>query len=583
MRLIASTVAILLFGSVSFLLRLGYTPDPRVMASRDVDLSVDYSNILPSDYVGSDSCAECHADQHQDWLTHPHSRMNQLPNEQTVRADFANATLKLPDATATFSNNDGKYFMTIRKHDEVFREYEVTRTVGSRYMQYFIGKQMAGPDAPDHAVYQEHMLPFAYWFALKRWFPRRYFDADGDEQLVNGTPCVEAVNADPAVRPYTANCMNCHNTLPYVYRIYHDKLAGFPKATVSAAIKPLGLSIGEDPRQIDTPQQFSELNAGLDPNEDLITLGISCESCHFGGREHVQHQRAMRYLPTSPFAKVKSNDPKFPLASDGSTAATINGICSQCHSGGGLRFPEGALKSNSAEGHDFQKGFCATQMSCVDCHSPHAGSSSESGFGNDALYAESCLKCHTQFQDETVSLRHSGHAAEAGVSCLDCHMPRYNQGVNGLSRTHRICMPVEKQKMETTGANACNLCHADKSFDWTVNELKRGWGVKLDVSPEKTMAKRWKEPAVDVWRNGDDNHMRFVAVQCLSREPATDVRLKKMISSLNDPEPLNRAHAENAIRRSLALPADQRIPVDVLDAPARRRAQIAAWLRNIGP
>ncbi|MEO1529244.1 MAG: ammonia-forming cytochrome c nitrite reductase subunit c552, partial [Planctomycetota bacterium] len=540
----------LLLAGFAFALVTFEPSDPRVLPARFVDSRVDYSNVLPSDYVGPDACIECHATHHQQWQSHPHSRMNQQPSQTSVLSDFEGTELHLPDATAHFTTEGDRYLMTITKAGETFRRYVVTRTVGSRYMQYFIGKQLEGPESSGHPVYDEHMLPFAYWFELKRWFPRRYFDADGDEELCSeGLPLVEAVNADPGVRPYTANCMNCHNTFPYVYRIFHKELVGFPKAIVSASINGICQNMDAPSGSSGDAESFRALNAGLNPDRDLVTLGISCESCHFGAREHVQAQRRMRYLPTSPFVKMERVDPSATFADDGSTAATINGICSQCHSGDGLRFPEGAVKTNSSEGYDLQKGFCASKISCVNCHDPHAGSEHASGFQTLTKHVDACLECHPKYADPVVARSHSGHAASDGVSCLDCHMPRYNQGVNGLSRTHRICMPVEEQKLATSGANACNVCHVDKSLRWTLNELKKGWNVSFEPGKDWALHNRLDDPVAETWLNGSDNHMRFVATECLSRSPQATELVPLMLRSLNDPEPLNRAHGESAIRR----------------------------------
>ena len=116
--------------------------DPRVLPSRAVNESIRYSNILPNDYVGPETCAKCHQDQYQLWKEHPHHCMNQLPNADTVMGDFDDVLLTLPTGEIRFTtDDDGKYWMTITKHSELHRKYVVTRTVGSRFMQFYIGKQ----------------------------------------------------------------------------------------------------------------------------------------------------------------------------------------------------------------------------------------------------------------------------------------------------------------------------------------------------------------------------------------------------------------------------------------------------------
>ena len=474
-----------------------FQPDPRVLPTSAVDLSSDYSNIMPDDYVGTTSCAECHRTQHEHWKKHPHSCMNQLPTAKSVQADFADATMTLPAGDVQFTTEGDRYWMTVwlANHEEQtndagpanrstpFRKYFVTRTVGSRYMQYFIGKQTVGPEPTGDEIYEEHMLPFAYSLRTMRWYPRQYFDADGDEHLADGIPKVEALNAEPSVRSYTQTCMNCHNTMPYAYRIFGEKLVGFPDATVAAAVEPLSAALADQGVQVKpTAQDFHALNRRLNPDTDLVSMGIGCESCHLGGREHADRERAIKFLPESKFIQLKPKSDGHALTNSRSNAATIIGICTQCHSGGTKKFPNGASKSNSAEALDHHAGFCTSQLRCVDCHEPHTAG--QVSGGPDLIdHVAICTKCHQQYDDPAKAIAHSGHPVDADVNCLDCHMPKVNQGLANIIRTHRITHPVEEVMLQAGSANACNTCHLDKSTRWTIAELKKGWGVQWCPNP----------------------------------------------------------------------------------------------------
>src|SRR5689334_19598422 len=89
-----------------------------------------YSNILPADYVGPNTCGACHAKQHRLWSVHPHRFMNQLPSAASIKGDFADHTWKLrPGYTVTFSTQDGDYLMTIDHPTQKRSRYKVTRTV----------------------------------------------------------------------------------------------------------------------------------------------------------------------------------------------------------------------------------------------------------------------------------------------------------------------------------------------------------------------------------------------------------------------------------------------------------------------
>ena len=241
--------------------------DPRILPSNDVDHSVTYSNILPGDYVGPHACAECHQQQFDAWKTHPHSCMNQLPNQQSVKGDF-NCELTLPTGKVEFKtekDEQGKrlYKMYVYKDSDShpFREYVVTKTVGSRYIQSYIGKQIRGPEPKTHNIYREHKLPFGYWFKIRQWLPEIYFNTHDSETLHEGVAVTKSIDLEPRVVPYTENCMNCHNTLSYAYRIYHEPYVGFPDAVVASTIEPLARALSNERIQVKgTTGELSRLN-----------------------------------------------------------------------------------------------------------------------------------------------------------------------------------------------------------------------------------------------------------------------------------------------------------------------------------
>jgi hypothetical protein len=66
-----------------------------------------YSNILPADYVGPQTCGKCHEPQYQRWSSHPHRFMNQLVSPTAVKGDFADSVLTVrPGSTVTFSTQE---------------------------------------------------------------------------------------------------------------------------------------------------------------------------------------------------------------------------------------------------------------------------------------------------------------------------------------------------------------------------------------------------------------------------------------------------------------------------------------------
>jgi len=535
-----------------------------------------YSNILPADYVGPQTCSTCHPKQHQLWSQHPHRFMNQLANKDSVKGNFAEHVWTIaPGATITFSTEGTTFLMTVNRPNKERTKYKVTRTVGSRFVQYYIGLQTEGAEPPGDEVYTtEHRLPFAYWLRMKRWLPIEYFDVveDWPEALVDGRPVVDGVDEKPRFLAYSTSCMQCHNTYPHAYRIFRKSLSGFPDAVIHADYKPLSLALANDMHVEPDAESFAGIPPTLDPNKHLVTVGISCESCHMGGREHALQRKAIAFFPTHPHVHVRAKSADKIMTGERRDPATSQGVCAQCHSAGGLvQHPNGARIRNSAESSDLLAGACATQIRCVDCHDPHTRGV-PSGGPTLTRHLDACIGCHEKYADDKQAVAHSRHSLKSGVDCLDCHMPRYTQGIDEISRTHRISHPVEPSMISKGAPNACNLCHLDKSVQWTLDELKRGWrqDVKpLDTTPPELLAR----PAGELWLKSSKSIIRMAATDAYARSPMWKTHIPEVLNALNDGNPVNRSFGLFAVERILDRPLGVN-EIDILAGPAQRRRQI---------
>lgn len=573
--------------------------DSRVLyADFEVD-AAHYSNILPQDYVGTAACAECHEEQFALWDRHPHSKMNQLPTPQSVMGDFDNAVMKLPDGEVRFttefpsgqdSSGDGsrnpQYFMSVYRGEQLVRRSQVTRTVGSRYIQSYIGRQLSGPESADHDIYREHKLPWSYRFRMNRWLPGSYFNICCDEPQVDGISSDETVDQTPRVVLYSEVCKNCHNTIPYVFRIFSQPLVGFRDARIAAAVDPLSERLTKvlGPLSHAKPGTASAIAGfidALDPDEHPGTPGIGCESCHLGGREHAEHEGKIHFLPTSGYTRVLSLDGHAPISESRSDSRTMLGTCTQCHSGNNELLPNGAAKGNSREALDFHSGSCASQMSCIDCHDPHTASALPSGGLNLQAHIDVCTKCHQPYADQAFALKHSGHSAAASVTCLDCHMPRQTRGVDALIRTHRISHPVEASMVNAGSVNACNICHLDQSTNWTLQKLAETWNRQISIDPDAQIAGWLDQPVGEMWLESDDSHLRLMATQLYADSPLGRSQMESLLQGLNDPEHVNRVFAMFAAAIITGHSLEEAFPVDIADSPANRQEQIDNWLRQI--
>ncbi len=122
-----------------------------------------YSNIRKADYVGPQVCAECHQENFKNWQQHPHSRMNMLATEETVLGDFSRATLNYGNKKAVFRKQDGQFLIEYFQEETLLRQFRITRVIGWRYEQDYVGFQTHGPEPSDAPIYQQELrVGFSY-------------------------------------------------------------------------------------------------------------------------------------------------------------------------------------------------------------------------------------------------------------------------------------------------------------------------------------------------------------------------------------------------------------------------------------
>ena len=528
-------------------------------------VELDYSNIHPADYVGPESCAKCHQEQTSDWRLHPHGKMNLNPTDRTVQGDFSDHEIDYGNMKVVFDNHDGQFFMSMYEDKSLSRQYRVTRTVGSKFTQMYIGVQTEGPEPSDHSVYSvEGKLPFGYWKSRGSWYPESYFDTGRKKEPTDPIEMSRSIVNCQQDLPWNENCIYCHNTYPYQHRIFFmSEASGFPL------------------RDIHFPNGTDKISGwGPVTPDQLTTLGISCESCHFGGREHALEGRQIRYVPTSPDLKVHRESTES-LATD--SPYVINSICAQCHCANVGLYPNGAATWNSREALDLISGACKNQIKCTDCHDPHRPTT-EGGLNSLKDNVATCLSCHAEFKDPKQREIHTRHPASSGVSCLDCHMPRIVQGLESLVRTHHICSPTEISMLKNGGPNACNLCHPDRSIAWTLAELKNGWGRKIATDPswESVYELDLDRPVGQVWLTHSIPTVRLVGADAISRAPEGNATILELLGALTDEYAVNRLFGLFAVERVVGrqLTKEEYSPLESLTV---REAQVETLKKKLAP
>jgi hypothetical protein len=374
---------------------------------------------------------------------------------------------------------------------------------------------------------------------------------------------------------WSRTCIFCHNTVPEVDRLLSAIAEPSARAYQGESVDPwlpnerksrvrvtdgeafaqvmtaeLGRLLGRRPPLRGGATQMARraidgVRAGFD-GEALVEVGIGCEACHGGGRDHAKDPNLRpTFLPTAPWLDVA-----FP---SGGKQAEVR-VCARCHQvlfsgypftweGGRRDSGAGGSHINSGEARDFLLGACAGAMSCTHCHDPHGEGTHATTVGN-----AKCTGCHAELGDRGRLRAHAHHDPDgAGGACVACHMPRKNMGLDGtLTRYHRIGSPTDPARVLGDRPLECALCHADRSVRALVEAMEAWWSKRY---PRQRLEELYGSLEANVMRATLDRgkpHERIVAIATLGEARAKDAA-PLVARELLSEYPLEREWAKRAL------------------------------------
>ncbi|HAA63414.1 MAG TPA: hypothetical protein DCE39_21015 [Planctomycetaceae bacterium] len=544
---------------------IGWWPAvPKQVTTVAVGTSVNgRSNVHPADYAGPDRCRRCHPQNHKSWSRHAHRLMNAVATEETVLGDFSgrSALHHLGGRATFFGGTSGRpgWWMRLVRGD-VERTYRVTQTIGSRFYQYYVGRLVRGPEPTGHHFYTtDHVLPFGYWLDRHLWVPVVHVHRELPE-LDREDPFADS-GVLRRFAPYAQGCNGCHTTFPLGDMFTREplRLAGHAPWKLHWSLgdyiqeNRAQFFSGERVAETISEEELQELGralAGMDARDFGVTLGISCEACHLGSRRHAEDPKQLPgFAPASPHLLSETRGKRL---DSGRTHANLNWACGRCHAGSRSEFAAGMGTWNSIEYTDATRGGCYTQLKCIDCHDPHQaiGPRWTRTRGQDEAV---CLKCHQQFVAPDTRRQHTHHVGGSeGDGCLECHMPRINEGLQDVVRTHTIFSPNHRGMLESNHPNACNLCHVERSIDWTLEWLERWYGTGVG---RVVLGRNYTDSTRAVgagWLASEDEAVRLVGADAVLRQRA-GWSLHLLLESLDDEFLINRQFAANGIEEMLGV------------------------------
>lgn len=535
----------------------------------------------PGGYVSSDACRSCHPEQHASWHQSYHRTMTQLPTPQSVRGNFENVTLEFAGDTYHLERKDGEYWV-----DMIDPDWRYARTV--QQADFAAGRSKAPPAAvtvPPRSrkrisllTGSHHMqaywvagdygnmqfsVPFTYLFEDQRWAPRN------DVFLI-----------DPH-RAYThqiwnVGCVNCHAT------------AGQP---------------GQDPRTKIIQSRAAE-------------LGISCEACHGPAEEHVR----LNTDPKRRYAAHFRGEGDRSIFNPGrETHVKASEACGQCHAirhnnrseewfQEGLQvrpgmdlesraqlvrydasdldrpgnerkrglmegsfWNDGQVRVSGREFNGMSASACYTrgEISCLSCHSLHRYQSTDDQLAVRMEGNQACAQCHGGIASKLA--QHTHHRADStGSLCYNCHMPHTSYGLLKAIRSHQINSPSVASSVATGRPNACNLCHLDRTLEWTSRQLNEWYGQPLWPRLEQPQS----VSAALTWLLKGDAGQRALIAWHMGWPPAKDVSGQDWLPPylaelLVDPYSTVRYVAQRSLKR---LPGYEDLGYDYIGPEAGRAA-----------
>ncbi len=536
-------------------------------------------------FTGSTACRDCHREQFDSWHGSYHRTMTQVATPETVVAPFDRVRLSSRGRDYLFTREADAFYVTMVDPDweagaiangvDIERsrppavKLRVVMTTGSHHQQgYWVSSRVQN---------MLRQVPWVYLIADRRWVPREdIFLAPAD--------------AGRHFAVWNDNCIVCHS------------VAGAPN--------------------------FDLVNIKV--ATEVAELGISCEACHGPGQKHLDFH-------TPGIERLTSKDPVVnPAKSDHRVSAEI---CGQCHAyfkppdmeafsktgyayraGGELSkthhmISHAEVKSRTDEGERpyWSDGTCRVsgreysslvdspcyqrgEISCISCHSLHSSQPDDQlakGMENNLA----CIQCHTDFENRVEA--HTHHASgSSGSLCYNCHMPHTTFGLLKAIRSHRIQVPRVMSLSNSDQPNACNLCHLDRTLEWSAEKLLDWYGQPIPTlaHDEREVAgsllwllrgdavqravtawhmswppalepsgKDWQLPFVAQLLTDDYSAVRYVAARAMMRFPAWKEEAYDYIGPPSTRESMKRQVITTWATTALPPPADRADPI-LLDA-----------------
>ena len=446
-------------------------------------------------FVGSETCASCHAAEATLWHGSQHAHAMAHATNQTVLGDFNDASFDHYGVHSRFLRKDGKFFVETDGADGKLAPFEVKYTFGLYPLQQYL------VEFPDGRI---QALPLAWDTRPKDRGGQRWFHLYPNEEIGHN----DVLHWTKLNQNWNFMCAECHST---------------------------GVRKNYDAEKDRFATSFAEISVG-------------CETCHGQGSAHVAWAKGQHsWWP------YKDDDPDKGLpvrfnertgvtfGRDAKTGSPVRSAppaalrkevetCGLCHArrgeiaegwvpgqplsdthlvaalAQGLYQPDGQMLDEVYNYGSFkQSKMFAGGVTCSDCHDPHNAKLKLAG-------DQVCLQCHA---DSYAKPAHSHHeSVSPALTCVSCHMPERTYMVVDRRHDHSFRVPRPDLSVKLGTSNACADCHKDKSAAWAAAAIE-GW-----FGPKRKGLQNYAEAFHAAWHDEPGAATLLAAVAADANAPA---------------------------------------------------------------
>jgi len=399
-------------------------------------------DVPPADatFVGSETCAACHAREAEAWSASHHALAMQPAREGTVLGNFAGAAFERAGVTTTFERSGDAFVVRPDAASGEPAGFEVAYTFGIEPLQQYLLETGGG---------RLQAFTVAWDARPAAAGGQRWLDLHGGEAIAADDP----LHWTGLLQNWNSSCAECHST---------DVRKAYEPSTDSYATR------------------YSDFNVG-------------CEACHGPGSSHAA-------APTESGLGLGAIARVWVVPADGAIAERVPAadraagnelaVCAGCHSRRSqltdehepgdayldgfrpalltdpLYHADGQIRDEVfVYGSFLQSRMHAAGVTCSDCHEPHSGRLRAEG---NAV----CGQCHRPTAYDTPA-HHRHQQGGAGARCVDCHMPAETYMVVDPRRDHSFRVPRPDLSVGLGTPNACADCHEEPAA-WAAEQVS-GW------------------------------------------------------------------------------------------------------------